>query len=80
MCLSGDRVMAARCLSWVWRWCGDRAPPARRIASEARSYIRFGPVTPVPARATALFVRHNIKADAKGPRANASGITGPKQM
>ena len=30
MCLSGDRVMAARCLSWVWRWGGDRAPPARR--------------------------------------------------
>jgi hypothetical protein len=69
MCLTGDRVMGARCLSWVWRWGGNRAPPARRIASYARSYICFGPVTSVPARATALFVRHNIASCQQGGRA-----------
>jgi hypothetical protein len=29
------------------RRLGDRAPPARRIASCARSYVCFGPIIPV---------------------------------
>jgi hypothetical protein len=49
----------------------DRAPPARRFAAQGCSYICFGPVTPVPMRATALFVRPDIEVDAKGPRAFA---------
>ena len=58
-----------------------RSSAARAAHREqARSYIRFGPVTPVPTHATALFVRHIIEADAKGPRANASGLIGPKRM
>jgi hypothetical protein len=31
-------------------------------------------------RATALFVRRDIEGGTKGPRANAPGIIGPKQM
>ncbi len=38
---------ATRCLSWVLRLCANRAPPVRRIASCARSYVCFGPVIPV---------------------------------
>jgi len=35
---------------------GDRAPPARRIASCARSYVCFGPIIPVG------FVRERLGA------------------
>jgi len=37
-------------------------------------------VTPAPTRAAALFVRHHIEVDAKGPRATFTGEIGPKQM
>ncbi|GAB1615362.1 hypothetical protein PSN_1096 [Pseudomonas sp. NGC7] len=38
---------ACRCRALV-KWCSrDRAPPARRIASNARSYVCFGPIFPV---------------------------------
>ncbi|WP_217190198.1 hypothetical protein, partial [Pseudomonas shirazica] len=39
--------------------------PARRFAAQGCSYICFGPVTPVPAHATALFARRDIEVDAK---------------
>ena len=42
------RVMAARRMTGFVQWCTDRAPPARRIASCARSYSLFGPVIPAP--------------------------------
>jgi len=52
-----------------------RSSAARAAHREqARSYICFGPVTPDPARATALFERHGIEVNAKGPRANGAGI------
>jgi hypothetical protein len=79
-CLPRDRVKAARCLSWVMRDGVNRAPPARRFAAQGCSYIGFGPVTPVPARATALFVPHDIELGTKGPRASVSGLTGPIKM
>ena len=47
MCLSEDRVMATRRMPVELQRTQDRAPPARRIASCARSYVCFGPVTPV---------------------------------
>ncbi|GLO56737.1 hypothetical protein PPUJ20066_27730 [Pseudomonas putida] len=72
-------VLGGKGLPWHLQCCENRAPPARRIASNARSYVCFGPVTPVAARATALFTRPGIEVDAKGPRANASGIIGQKQ-
>jgi len=60
----------------------SRKSSAARAAhrEQARSYIRFGPITPASTRATALFVPRAIELEAKGPRAPASGITGPKQM
>ncbi|SPO63002.1 protein of unknown function [Pseudomonas inefficax] len=33
----------------------------------------------MPEHVNALFVRHDIEGDAKGPRAFASGLIGPKQ-
>jgi len=56
-----DQWCSSRCLYRL----EDRAPPARRIASNARSYVCFGPVTPVPVGATALFVRRDIETCAK---------------
>gem|GEM_PF-3851224 len=53
------------CRAMMWRWRGNRAPPARRFAAQGCSHICFGPVTPVPTRATALFVPHDIEVDAK---------------
>ncbi len=35
-----------RCLAWHFRRLSDRAPPARRIATQGRSYICFGPIIP----------------------------------
>ncbi|MFF7062117.1 hypothetical protein [Pseudomonas sp. NPDC008258] len=57
-------------------------PSAARAAhrEQARSYICFGPVSPAPMRATALFVPPDIEPDGKGPRASSSGIICPKQM
>jgi len=58
-----------------------RSSAARAAHREqARSYICFGPVSPVPTRATALFVPHDIEVSAKGTCASAPGIIGPKQM
>ena len=75
-----NRFSACVCMTQpLWR-LRDRAPPARRFAGQARSHICFGPVTPVPLHTTALFARRNIEVDAKGPRASASEIIGPKQM
>ena len=59
-------MKAAKCLSWFLRWCANRAPPARRFAAQGCSHICFRPVTPVPARATALCVPHDIEVDATG--------------
>jgi len=53
---------------------------SKKLDHEQSIYICFGPVTPVPARATTLFVRLDIKAGAKEPRAHGSGIIGPIQM
>ena len=57
-----------------------KSSAARAAHREQARSICFGPVTAVPARATALFVRLDIKAGAKEPRAHGSGIIGPKQM
>jgi len=37
---------SAACMAVEVRRLGDRAPPARRIASFARSYVCFGPIIP----------------------------------
>ena len=61
------------CLRLGWAdWCSprhylrlqDRAPPARRIATQGRSHICFGPVSPVPmARAPWVHGWRSIKSD-----------------
>ncbi|WP_286775762.1 hypothetical protein, partial [Pseudomonas sp. UBA800] len=57
--------------------------PARRFAAQGRSYICFGPVTPVRLPLPALSVPFDIEGCITAlPRARAygTGIIGPKQM
>ncbi|WP_238347334.1 hypothetical protein, partial [Pseudomonas taiwanensis] len=57
----------------------DRAPPARRIASKARSYACFGPVMSVAgARPFCLYDLISRRA-LKRLHANPSGFIGAKQ-
>ena len=51
------------------RWRDNRAPPARRIASCARSYVCFGPVTPVAVARDRLVYTARYRAMRQGVRA-----------
>jgi len=50
----------------------NRAPPARRIASEARSYVCFGPIIPVGIARERLGAWLDIASDKQGGRAHLS--------
>ncbi|WP_409268022.1 hypothetical protein, partial [Pseudomonas sp. KCJK9044] len=49
-----------------------RAPPARRIASKARSYVCFGPVKPAGNARDRFGVRRDIEPNKQGGRARLS--------
>ncbi|WP_238348951.1 hypothetical protein, partial [Pseudomonas sp. SWRI50] len=49
--------------------CRDRAPPARRIASNARSYVCFGPIFPGANARDRLGAWRDITSDQQGGRA-----------
>jgi len=50
----------------------DRAPPARRIASNARSYVCFGPVIPGTNARGRLGAWRDIASNKQGVRARLS--------
>jgi len=64
MTLRNGRV----CLPWVLGGGRNRAPPARRIASFARSYVCFGPVTPVADARDRLVCTARYRAMRQGVR------------
>ena len=60
------------CTPWFLQRLSDRAPPARRIASYARSYVCFGPIIPVPFARERLGAWRNITSYKQGGRARPS--------
>ncbi|CAK6474258.1 hypothetical protein PSEG_01595 [Pseudomonas sp. Nvir] len=67
-----DRIRADRCLSEDMQRLLERAPPARRIASCARSYVCFGPIIPVGFARERLGACLNIAPYKQGGRARLS--------
>ncbi len=70
-----DRVRADRCLPQGMQRLLERAPPARRIASCARSYVCFGPIIPVGFARERLGACLKIASYEQGGRAHlAQGL------
>ncbi len=65
-----DCIRADRWLPGDMQRLGDRAPPARRIASFARSYVCFGPIMPGGLARERFGACLNIVPDKQGGRAH----------
>ena len=78
---SKDRIRAARCLPWFLRCCADRAPPALRFASCARSYVCFGPIMPGGFARERFGARLDMATYKQGGRARLAqdGLAGNKR-
>ena len=70
----GDRIRADRCLPQDMQRLLERAPPARRIASCARSYVCFGPIIPVGFARERLGASLKIASYEQGGRAHLAQV------